>query len=80
MVSKYFRISEAYVFRYSGNFGAGGDYSGDFIFTQNIEPGAGKRGGGSQTGGGAFRKNADGHRRLGHLAGCDGRFYAALEK
>ena len=73
-------ILEDYVFRDSGNFGAGGDYSGDIIFTPNIEPGPGKKTGGFQSGCGAFGKNADGRRCLCPLAGRDCSFDAALEK
>ena len=73
-------ILEDYVFRDSGNFGAGGYHSGDIIFTQNIEPGPGKNTGGFQTGGGAFWKNAPGHRCLRPLAGRNGSLYAALER
>ena len=52
----------------------------DIVFAQNIKPESGQQGGGAQTGGGAFRKNAPGHRRLHPLAGRDGSFYPALER
>ena len=74
-------ILEDYVFRDSGNIGAGGDHSGDIVSTQDIKPGTdGENSGSIQTGCGAFRENAPGRGRIRPLAGGDCRFYAALEK
>ena len=72
---------EEHVFRDSRNSGAGGDHSGDIIFTQNIKPGTGgEKNGSAQTGDGNIRKNAPGHRGIRPLAGGEGGIYTALGK
>ncbi len=73
----YWRID---VFRYSGNIGAGGHYSGDLILAQNFKQRAGKKTGFPQAGYCDFRKNATGDCGLFFVAGGDGSFYATLGK
>ena len=68
------------VFRYSGNTGAGGYYSGNLIFTQNLKQRAGKKTGSTPTGDCDLRDHASGDFRLRFMAGVDGSIYATMGK